>query len=220
MKLQVERPVAFFMRIPYNKGIGSWDIGGIMKPLNTFVVISLFASLFISSQGMAYQPDDSAQSMEQNYAKCLKIKDDAARMQCFDSLNKKQKSDQPLTTQPVEKRAIPTPKPASPAMPKTHSTTQPTSGFGAEHLQSTAPVEEQDEITLQLVAVKREVGQLNRWNEFVFSDGQVWQQTNTSQTRAVRPEEGINEKITIKRRMLGSYSLYYKGRNFKVKRIK
>lgn len=128
--------------------------------------------------------------------KCTEVKEDAARLACFDRTVPALRALPPAP--PVVAQA---PKPPAPPVP-------PEQRFGAERLNKedkpAAMAEDVETITATLKdAYERSPG---RW-VFTLDNGQVWQQVVTQTLYGVKP----GRKVTVEKAILGSYNLRVEG---------
>jgi hypothetical protein len=128
--------------------------------------------------------------------KCTELRDDAARLACYD------RTVPGLRALPPQAAAVAQP-PKSPAPP-----VPPEQRFGAERLnkedKQAALAEDVETINATLKdAYERSPG---RW-VFTLDNGQVWQQVVTQSLNGVKP----GRKVTIEKGVFGSYNLRVDG---------
>lgn len=127
--------------------------------------------------------------------KCAEVRDDAARLACYD------RTVPGLRALPPQAVTVAPPTPAAPPVP-------PEQRFGAGRLSKedkpAAMAEDVETITATLKdAYERSPG---RW-VFTLDNGQVWQQVVTQTLYGVKP----GRKVTVEKAILGSYNLRIEG---------
>ena len=138
---------------------------------------------------------------------CADIKDDAARLKCYDSLAARQRAATPAMKQPAEAAATaasaPVRKPAASV-----DSSDPKFGLQGQALRKTqertSPHEGPVEKPTALVARVASVSQQPGFNlSLVLDNGQVWEQAEQRSDVLIQP----NDPVTIKPGLLGAFYL-------------
>lgn len=159
-----------------------------------------FAALII---GVAALPA-TAQTVQEQLARCQAMTDSLQRLNCYDAVNKATTAVPPVPAQaaPV---SVPTPAPA-------------TTSLGADRLPQTAKIAPRQ--TNRIVSVIEKFD-LDLRGHFILTlaNGQVWKQIEGDTARAT-PRKSARY-VTIERAIFGSYSLTFNDANrlYKVTRV-
>lgn len=151
------------------------------------------------------------------YAKCIEIKNDKGRLQCFDTIQKKEKA---VSLPSVEKKVKAVPSPSVEKGSSSSATTQPAIPvaddlFGLEQRVVTE-MRKQGEDQLTSTISKVTMGPYKKFT-ITLANGQRWKQTD-SQRLSLR----INDIVVIRKAALGSFLLKKQGSKAsrRVKRVK
>jgi hypothetical protein len=135
--------------------------------------------------------------------KCVQIKDDTARLACYDR------------TVPAIGAFFPHEAKVFPATPVAPPAPQPSAEqrFGAERLaKEDKPKEAEEAETISATIQDARERMPGRWI-ITLDNGQVWQQVVTQSVNSLRP----GRKVTIEKALLGSYTLRVDGTSTPIK---
>jgi hypothetical protein len=174
------------------------------------IIVSFLAS---NNFANAMQANDDFMSA---FESCKAIENESKRLKCFEGL-KLNSGKKKTTTRPAVKAKKEAPNKTQ-EVPKTYEEKE--QAFGGSNLKKNLEkkkAQELDEMTTSLLEVQK--SQYGR-STFFLGNGQVWQQTSHDNLKPIRAKKYNDVNITIKRKIFGSHSLYYRGLAVKVRRLK
>ena len=176
-----------------------------MKSLNSVcLAATVIAFASVSEQA-------SAQGLASSLMECRDISDNSDRLACFDALASG------LNTSDVMADASAAVAPPQPVL-------TPEERFGADDLPATEEEKREEEKLKSLAASVVDIARNGRGKYVVvLANGQVWRQLSADTSKLRIPKSGAEGlDVEIKRRSLGSHSLYLNGENrgIRVERIK
>ena len=177
-----------------------------MKSLNS-VCLAATVIAFAGGSGQAL-----AQGLASSLMECRDISDNSDRLACFDALASGLNASDVMAD--ASAAVAPPPQPVL----------TPEERFGADDLPETEEEKRKEEKLKSLAASVVDIGRNGRGKYVVvLANGQVWRQLSADTSKLRIPKSGAEGlDVEIKRRSLGSHSLYLNGENrgIRVERIK